>query len=143
MTVYTARVTGRDGDWWAVRIDGPDITGGLTQALRLDHVEREALDYVVVTAGLPASTIEITVVVEDFGAVRDLIARAAKIRAGREQLAKIDRWLQPETHRLVMELHRSGVPQVEIGDLVGIRQQRVGQIIKHFEGQDVRTADSN
>jgi hypothetical protein len=55
---YTALVTGREGQWWALSIPelGPDAR---TQARRLDEVEDEARDYIATTLDVPPSTVDV------------------------------------------------------------------------------------
>jgi len=57
MTTYEVAVT-REGRWWMVEIPGLD---GLTQARRLDEVEKMAREYIAVTQDVPISQVAVTI----------------------------------------------------------------------------------
>lgn len=57
MKNYDAVVT-RDGRWWMIEV--PEVDG-LTQARRLDEVEKMAREYIAVTLDLPISQVAASV----------------------------------------------------------------------------------
>ncbi|WP_036498158.1 MULTISPECIES: hypothetical protein [Nocardia] len=124
---YEAHVTGREGRWWAVTIPalGEDAQ---TQARRLDDVADEARDYVTVTLDVAPSTIDIEVVIDDLGGVRNINERAARIRAGRAEIERIERENQAEAQALAVELAEQGIPLRDIASLTGYTFQRIGQM---------------
>ncbi|MFE3758028.1 tetratricopeptide repeat protein [Nocardia tengchongensis] len=125
---YTARVTGRDGRWWAVWI--PELgEDAQTQARRLADVEAEARDYVSVTLDIAPSKIEIEVEVDDFGDSRDVQKRSDWILAVRKQIELLESRVQQETKALAVELSSDGMPIRDIATLVGTTFQRVGQLV--------------
>lgn len=124
---YEAHVTGRNGRWWAVTIPalGEDA---LTQARRLSEVEDEARDYIAVTLDVAPSTIEIEVIIDDFGQVRNVHERSVWIRAARKLIEQLEDDVQRETQALTTELTAENVPMREIAQMVGTTFQRVGQL---------------
>ncbi|WP_306365382.1 hypothetical protein [Nocardia sp. CC227C] len=124
---YEAHVTGRDGRWWAVTIPalGEDA---LTQARKLSDVEEEARDYISVTLDVAPSTVEIEVVIDDFGEVRNLQERSSFIKAARKLIEQLEDDVRQETQALTAELTAENVPMREIAQLVGTTFQRVGQL---------------
>ncbi|NKY48312.1 hypothetical protein [Nocardia cerradoensis] len=124
---YEAHVTGREGRWWAVTIPalGEDAQ---TQARRLDDVADEARDYVTLTLDVAPSTIDIEVVIDDLGGVRNINERAARIRAGRAEIERIERENQAEAQALAVELAEQGIPLRDIASLTGYTFQRIGQM---------------
>lgn len=124
---YEAHVTGRDGRWWAVTIPtlGEDA---LTQARRLSEVEDEARDYIAVTLDVAPSTIDIEVIIDDFGQARNVQERSVWIRAARKLIEQLEDDVQRETQALTTELTAENVPMREIAQLVGTTFQRVGQL---------------
>ncbi|MFC9436891.1 long chain fatty acid-CoA synthetase Faa4p [Nocardia sp. NPDC057030] len=62
--VFTARVTGRDGRFWAIWI--PELgEDARTQALELSDVAKEARDYIAVTLGIPPTEVSVIVAMGD------------------------------------------------------------------------------
>ncbi|WP_330253117.1 hypothetical protein OG874_00430 [Nocardia sp. NBC_00565] len=124
---YEAHVTGRDGRWWAVTIPalGEDA---LTQARKLSEVEDEARDYIAVTLDVAPSTVEIEVIIDDFGRAHNLQERSNWIRAARKLIEQLEDDVQRETQALTTELTAENVPMREIAQLVGTTFQRVGQL---------------
>jgi len=124
---YEAHVTGREGRWWAVTFPalGEDAQ---TQARRLDDVADEARDYVTVTLDVAPSTIDIEVVIDDLGGVRNINERAARIRAGRAEIERIERENQAQAQALAVELAEQGIPLRDIASLTGYTFQRIGQM---------------
>ena len=124
---YQAHVTGREGRWWAVTIPalGEDAQ---TQARRLEEVADEVRDYVTVTLDVAPSTVEIEVLIDDLGGVRNVHERAARIRAGRAEIERIERENQAEAQGLAIELADQGIPLRDIASLTGYTFQRIGQM---------------
>lgn len=124
---YEVHVTGREGRWWAIAIPalGEDAQ---TQARRLSEVEAEARDYISVTLDVAPSTIDVDVVIDDFGGVRNLQERSTWITAARKLIEQLEDDVQRETKVLTDELAAEGVPVREIAELVGTTFQRVGQL---------------
>jgi hypothetical protein len=124
---YEAHITGREGRWWAVAIPalGPDAQ---TQARRIDDVADEARDYVAVTIDAPPSTVEIEVVFDDIGRAHDVNERAARIRAVRAEIERLEREVQTDAQALAVELADENVPLRDISSLTGYTFQRIGQM---------------
>lgn len=124
---YEVHVTGREGRWWAVEIPALGA-GARTQARRLSEVAEEARDYIAVTLDVVPSTVQVEVVIDDFGQVCNLQQRSAWIRAARRLIEQLEDDVQRETKVLTGDLAAEGVPMREIAELVGTTFQRVGQI---------------
>lgn len=124
--IYEARVTGREGRWWAVEI--PEL-GGVTQAARLADVEVEARDYIAVTCDVAPSTVKVRVVVDDMPHVADLHARSELLLETRRRAAELEAEARRLTADLVRGLTQDGVSSRDIATLTGVSFQRVSQLI--------------
>lgn len=121
--MYQVEVT-REGRWWMVAV--PQI-GGLTQARRLAEAELMAREYIAATTGTALEDVQVQVHVGMIGDV-DVPARLARIRAEREEAARIELTAAEETKALVAELTNQGVPLRDIGSALGISYQRAHQL---------------
>lgn len=120
---YTA-VALRDGRWWAITV--PEVDGVFSQARRLDRVEPTARDAISLMLEVPANSFDVEVVerhdpptqgvIDDILSIREAVA-AMKLETGRK------------TRDAVLDLHKRGYPQRDIGRMVGISHQRVAQLL--------------
>lgn len=100
-----------------------------TQAKRLEQVAVEARDYIAVALDVPYSEVEVHVLIDDLGPVRDVHSRSARIRAARAQAEALLAEAQRETDALARDLAAQEVPIRDIAFVTGVSFQRVGQIV--------------
>ena len=133
-TTYTVCAV-RDGDWWA--IDVPGVDGVYTQARRLDQVEGVAREAISLMLDVAPETFEVVVDARPSPPVDDPWQR---VMALRQQAAEIDRQAQRATLELVHRCQDEGLSLRDIGHLLGLSQQRVGQIARapRADGADSR-----
>lgn len=124
MKVYKVDVT-REGKWWMVSI--PELDG-LTQARRVGEVEQMAREYIAVTTGTPLADVAVDVTV-DVGDLRATSARAAAIRAEREEAARLEAHALAESKQLARDLAARQVPVRDIGEILGVTFQRASQLV--------------
>ena len=119
---YVARAR-RSGRWWA--IDVPELKGVFSQAKRLDQVEGMARDAIGLYLDVPPEafvvnvqpvlTPDVRLAVDDaIAARRELVAKQADVSA--------------KSRRAVQKLAQLGLPMRDIGRVLEISHQRVGQL---------------
>jgi hypothetical protein len=124
MTTYDVNVT-REGRWWMVEIPALD---GLTQARRLSEVEDMAASYIAVTLDVPLSSVELGRVHIEAGSV-DASAVAAEISALRTQAVEAEARAGKLMRSTAEAMSHEGVPIRDIGEVLGVSYQRVGQLL--------------
>lgn len=119
---YTAMAQ-RDDGWWAIRV--AELPGVFSQAKRLDRVEAMARDAIALLLDVPPDSFDVTVR-EVLGAEAEravngaIEARAEALE--RQELASV------KSREAVRTLTRLGLPQRDIGRLLDLSHQRVGQL---------------
>ncbi|GAC81764.1 hypothetical protein SAMN04488550_2573 [Gordonia malaquae] len=130
MTTYRLDVY-RDDRWWMIRI--PQLDGvnghdeGLTQARTYGDIETEARDYITLVADVAPSTIDLDVhvTIDDL----DVTAAEQRITASRKAAAVAEREALNDASATAYRLQKAGVSQRDIGEIIGVSYQRVGQIL--------------
>ncbi|MFG1797727.1 hypothetical protein [Nocardia sp. NPDC049149] len=85
------------------------------------------------------STVDVEVVVDDFGGAHDVQERSAWILDVRRQIELLETEVQEATKVLALELSNDGVPMRDIATLVGTTFQRVGQLVAEHDSKDLDT----
>ncbi|WP_405068125.1 hypothetical protein OG558_42535 [Kribbella sp. NBC_01510] len=125
MKSYEAAVT-REGRWWMIEI--PELDG-LTQARRLDEVERAAREYIAVTTDVPLSQ----VAVEISGiqvAGQDLLEAKALVDDLRGRARQLDALIGDLTREVASALTDADVPVRDVSSVLGVSHQRVSQLVQ-------------
>ena len=128
---YTVTAERGEG-WWAIRV--VELPGVFSQARRLDRVEAMARDAIALLLDIPPDSFDVTVRQLLSHEVERVVAAAIKARAEaleRQELASAT------SREAVRTLTRLGLPQRDIGRLLGLSHQRVGQLA----GDDGRLTD--
>lgn len=115
---YTATVE-RDGRSWMVTVDGV----GVTQARHLRELEEMTLDLIDILDHPPG---EVTYQFILPSEVTGHLERAAQLR---EESASAQAAAAAETREAVRVLSEQGLPMRDIGRVLGISHQRVGQLL--------------
>lgn len=114
----------KDGRWWVVQCD--QVPGALSQVTRLedaaDH-QREAISMVM---DIDESEINVSLIFGIEGRVRDLLDAAVAKRDEAERLAGA---ASAEIALAVRTLSDDQVSMRDIGTIIGVSHQRVGQIL--------------
>lgn len=113
----------RSGAWWA--IDVAELPGVFSQARRLDGVEAMARDAIASFRDVAPDSFGVAVIPHIEKSLNDLVIKAVAAR-GRAAAAQAEASnVQREAIRRLME---SGLPMRDIGQIVGVSHQRVGQL---------------
>jgi predicted RNase H-like HicB family nuclease len=125
-TIYQATITREDG-WWMIHV--PDIDG-LTQARRLADVEQMARELIAVTRDVPVDDIAVNVSIDAVAGiqVRDVLDAVAAERA---EAKRLDADASAKTAALAQQLVDKGIPQRDIGKILGVSHQRVSQLVQN------------
>jgi predicted RNase H-like HicB family nuclease len=125
-TIYQATITREDG-WWMIHV--PDIDG-LTQARRLADVEQMARELIAVTRDVPVDDIAVNVSIDAVAGiqVRDVLDAVAAERA---EAKRLDADASAKTAALAQQLVGKGIPQRDIGKILGVSHQRVSQLVQN------------
>ena len=119
---YTVDVT-RSERWWAIAV--PELKGVFSQARRLAEVEPMARD--AIAAVLDVSPRSFGIVVRPIlGDRLDKLVREARdsrVAAQEAQIEAADRSV-----RALRSLQKSGIPQRDAGELLGVSHQRAAQL---------------
>src|SRR5262245_10432493 len=118
---YRATVE-RDGRFWLVRVEGV----GATQARHLRELDAMATDLVGVMTDAPPDEIEVEY---DFvlpASVQEHLDRAAELRS---ESSRANTAAAEEVRAAARELADSGLPQRDIGRLLGVSHQRAAQLL--------------
>lgn len=119
----TAKAT-RAGDWWAIEV--PEVDGVFTQTKRLDQVEAMVRDAVSLLEDLPPESIEVDVQPEIDTVIEMGISLAKEARDEAEAFARKAREFTAFAATMLAE---SGFSLRDIGVVLGVSHQRVGQIL--------------
>lgn len=123
--IYEATIT-REGRWWMVEIPQLD---GVTQARRLDEVEKAAREYVALTADLPLSQVAIEISGID-AAGHDLLDAKALVEDLRTQAKRLENLVVDFSRQLAAALTEADVPVRDVSRVLGVSHQRVSQLVQ-------------
>ncbi|TDW14173.1 hypothetical protein [Kribbella kalugense] len=125
MKTYDVTVR-RDGRWWMIAI--PEL-GGLTQARRLDEVERAAREFVAVTTDVPLSKVAVEVSgIEADG--QDLLEAKTLVDALRGRAKDLEALVGELTREVASALTDANVPVRDVSSVLGVSHQRVSQLVQ-------------
>ncbi|MEV8372239.1 hypothetical protein AB0P21_05850 [Kribbella sp. NPDC056861] len=125
MKTYEAAVT-REGRWWMIEI--PELDG-LTQARRLDEVEKMAHEYVAVTLDVPMSQVAVAVSgIEVAG--QDLLEAKMLVDDLRRQAQQLEVLVAELARGFATAMTSAGVPVRDVGTVLGVSHQRVSQLVQ-------------
>jgi hypothetical protein len=116
----------RDGGWWIVQVQVPDLRRTLTtQVRRLDQARPMAADLIATVTGESVAESAVSVVPVLDGPLRDKVARA---RAARAELERVQEIAFESTRSAARDLTAAGISNRDAGLLLGITHQRVQQL---------------
>ena len=124
MSTYEAHVTRHD-NWWTISVPAID---GSTQARTISEVTTTAQEHVAVTLDVPPGTVEVqleSLVVDGVG----ILGRARQVRAAREQAEQLEAQAVGHECALAHDLAGHGVPVRDIGEVLGVSDQRAHQLV--------------
>ena len=124
MITYEVHVI-RDGNWWTISVPAVD---GSIQAPTISDVIPMAKEHVAFTLDVPASTVEVhfaSLVVDGVG----ILGRARQVRAAREQAEQLEAQAVGHACALAHDLAGEGVPIRDIGEVLGVSDQRAHQLV--------------
>lgn len=120
--VYTA-VAERDDPWWAITV--VELPGVFSQVRRLDRVESMARDAIAMLLDVDPNSFDVTVREVLSDEARQVVTAAIDARAeARERQERAS----ATSREAVRTLTRLGLPQRDIGRLLDLSHQRVGQL---------------
>lgn len=123
---YDVNVT-REERWWMIEV--PAI-GGLTQARRISEIEDQARSLIAVTTDVPLSAVELGAVRIEVEGVGDVSAAASEVARLRQVAASAEQDAAARARQTASELVNSGVSLRDVGVLLGLSYQRVGQLVQ-------------
>jgi predicted XRE-type DNA-binding protein len=125
MKSYDAVVT-REGRWWMIEI--PELDG-LTQARRLDEVERMAREYIAVTTDVPLSQVAVEISgIEVAG--QDLVEAKTLVEGLRRRAQELEALVADLTREVASVLTDADVPVRDVSTVLGVSHQRVSQLVQ-------------
>ena len=119
----------RSGSWWAIRI--AELPGVFSQARRLDRVGDVARDAIALFLDVPSDSFD--VIVNQVLSNEAQVVVDAAIEA-REEARQQQEVASARSREAVRTLARLGLPQRDIGRLLGLSHQRVGQLSSPQDG---------
>ncbi|HET6298565.1 MAG TPA: hypothetical protein VFG33_34650 [Kribbella sp.] len=125
MTNYEVAVA-REGRWWMIEI--PELDG-LTQARRLDEVEKMAREYIAVTVDVPISQVTVSISgVKVAG--QDVLETKALVDDLRRHAKQLDDLVAELTREFASALSGASVPVRDVSKMLGVSHQRVSQLVQ-------------
>lgn len=125
---YVARCR-RSGDWWAIEVRPG--RGLFTQARRLSGVEAMVRDLVALAEGVAPESFDVAV---ETDLPPDLSAEVDAARELRETADRYQREAAAAARAVAAKLaERHGLPFRDIGRILGVSHQRVGQLLARPE----------
>lgn len=131
----------RTGTWWAITVD--ELPGVFSQTRRLDQVERMAREAIALFLDVPGDSFDVTIWQLLAPDVDSIVKAAVAARAdvlSRQALASA------KSREAVQALAALGLPQRDIGRLLDLSHQRVGQLTRGraaSRGPGVKSSESN
>jgi predicted XRE-type DNA-binding protein len=126
----------REGRWWMIAV--PELDG-LTQARRLDEVERMAREYIAVSTDVPLSKVAVEVAGIQAGD-RDLLEAKTLVDGLRRRAKDLEALVAELTREVASTLTDENVPVRDVSSVLGISHQRVSQLVQSVLGDDATTA---
>lgn len=114
----------RDDAWWAIRV--VELPGVFSQVRRLDRVEAMARDAIAMLLDAPEDSFDI--LVREVLSDEAQVVVTAAIEARAEALNRQEQ-ASATSREAVRTLTRLGLPQRDIGRLLELSHQRVGQLV--------------
>lgn len=125
MKTYEVTVS-RDDRWWMVAV--PEL-GGVTQARRLDEVERMAREYIAVSTDVPLSKVAVEVAgIEADG--QDLLEAKTLVDGLRRRAKDLEALVAELTREVASALTDASVPVRDVSSVLGVSHQRVSQLVQ-------------
>jgi predicted XRE-type DNA-binding protein len=125
MKSYDVTVT-REGRWWMIEI--PELDG-LTQARRLDEVEKMAREYVAVTLDVPLSRVAVSIsTIEVAG--QDVLEAKALVEELRQHARQLEALVADLMREFASALADADVPVRDVSNVLGVSHQRVSQLVQ-------------
>jgi predicted XRE-type DNA-binding protein len=125
MKSYGATVA-REGRWWMIAI--PELSG-LTQARRLDEVERMAREYIAVTTDVPLSQVGVEISgIEAAG--QDLLEAKVLVDDLRRRASELEELVADLMRSVAASLTGADVPVRDVSNVLGVSHQRVSQLVQ-------------
>ncbi|WP_410792906.1 type II toxin-antitoxin system HicB family antitoxin [Kribbella sp. C-35] len=125
MKTYEVTVS-RDDRWWMVAV--PEL-GGVTQARRLDEVERMAREYIAVSTDVPLSKVSVEVAgIEADG--QDLLEAKKLVDGLRRRAKDLEALVAELTREVASVLTDASVPVRDVSSVLGVSHQRVSQLVQ-------------
>ncbi|HET9346161.1 MAG TPA: type II toxin-antitoxin system HicB family antitoxin [Candidatus Limnocylindrales bacterium] len=115
----------RDGAWWAIRV--VELPGVFSQARRLTDVERMARDAIALFNGVTRDSFDLTV---QERITPDADAVVVEARMARAEAVESQRVASKKSREAAEALARLGLPQRDIGRILGLSHQRVAQLLR-------------
>ncbi|WP_427890842.1 hypothetical protein ACQHIV_01330 [Kribbella sp. GL6] len=129
MKTYEVSVR-REGRWWMVAVPALD---GLTQARRLDEVERMAREYVAVSTDVPLSKVAVEVTGIEAGG-QDLLEAKTLVEGLRRRAKDLEALVAELTREVASVLTDVDVPVRDVSSVLGVSHQRVSQLVQSALG---------
>ena len=125
---YTATAERGEG-WWAIRV--AELPGVFSQARRLDRVGDVARDAIALFLDVPSDSFDVIVNQVLSNEAQVVVDAAIEAREAAQQHQEI---ASARSREAVRTLARLGLPQRDIGRLLGLSHQRVGQLSSPQDG---------
>lgn len=118
-------------------VEIPEIDG-LTQARRLDEVEKMAREYIAVTLDVPLSKVAVAISgIEVAG--QDVLETMALVEDLRRHAKQLDELVADLTRGFASALSDASVPVRDVSKMLGVSHQRVSQLVQ--AGSRIRLSD--
>lgn len=114
----------REEGFWIVEVPDLDL---LTQAVRLDEVERMARSIISLDQDLDRDSIAVSVTVRLSETVQQDLDQSRKLRAQADEASHRAAALSRDAAR---RLHDDGLPLRDVGSILGVSVQRAQQLVK-------------
>ena len=125
MKTYEVTVS-REDRWWMVAV--PEL-GGVTQARRLDEVERMAREYIAVSTDVPLSKVAVEVTgIEADG--QNLLEAKTLVDGLRRRAKDLEALVAELTREVASALTDASVPVRDVSSVLGVSHQRVSQLVQ-------------
>jgi len=113
----------RDGKYWLVRV--PEVRRS-TQARRLSEIDEMARDLIAIMTNADPKSFALQVSIKLPSSVARHLEKSKKLR---ERAAQAQAEAAAEVRVAARELHDTGLPVREIGEVLGVSHQRAHQLI--------------
>lgn len=122
----------REGKWWIIRIPALDNFNGniegITQARRIEDIDKEAIDYICTVADVNPSSVAIKTTIwvgkiNISDRIHDVAKKREKVNEESQKLSNI-------SYSISKELSENDIPMRDISKVLGVSHQRVHDILK-------------